>query len=295
MRQSPLHLLVAALPQAALRPLLIELLQNDVTSAAPSADADGHKPTDATEGTTPASPAKHAGGRPRGSKNVETGAKKAAKLAAQPERERIVRAVANGEMTQVAAARGLGCTPKTVSTWVAKFRSAQPKSTVTPEQHGNGNDNDTGATGSAAQPAPAKRPGPVGETPAQRTARLAIKAARERERAAERRQRRDAERAAQATQLTLPVGGNGNGDDAARPSISAVRPAKPNETDPAADAALAARLWQRATELSPTTPWRPVAAEFGLNAALALNHCRAGTMPPVAPAAASRFIEASAS
>jgi hypothetical protein len=98
--------------------------------------------------------------------------------------------------------------------------------------------------------------------------------------------------------MGLPIEGNGNGgEDVARPSISAARPAavKPNDVDPAAEAALAAKLWARAAEMSPTSPWRPVAAEFGLNAALALNHYRSATMPPIAPAAAARFLEMAAS
>jgi transposase-like protein len=294
MRQ-PLQILVDAIPDAALRPLVLELLQNGATPTAPVASAP-NKP-DVAETTTPAPPAKHAGGHPRGSPNkakaptVETGAAKAAKLAALPDREQLVRAVANGEMTQVAAARQLGCTAKTVSTWVTKFRSEQSKPAASPEQHGQGTSGN--GNGSAAQPAPAapgRSAGPVAETEAQRKARLARHAARQRERDAERRRLRDAERAAQAAQLDLPVGGNGNGVDAARTSISAVRPvpAKP-DVDPAAEAALAARLWQHAAELNPTAPWRPVAAEFGLNAALALNHYRSETMPPIAAAAATRF------
>jgi hypothetical protein len=300
-----LQAIIAALPDDRLRPLLLELL--GVVSAAPSADADEHKPTDAASTTpTPPAKAKHAGGRPRGSPNKAkatagaTGAAQARHLAALPGREEIIRAVIAGELTQVAGAKKIGCTAKTLGTWVVRYRSEQQEPAATPTNgEGAAAHAPAGArepAPQAAKPAPAKRSGPASETEAERTARLARHAAKQRERDAERRQRRDAERAAQAAQLTLPVGGNGNGEDAARLAISAARPAaaKPN-VDSAAEAALAAKLWQHAAELNPTAPWKPIVAEFGLNAALALNHCRSGTMPPLAPAAASRFIEASAS
>jgi len=297
-----LHAVIAALPDDRLRPLLLELL--GVVSAAPLANApssDEHKP-DAAKTTTPAPPAKHAGGRPRGSKNkVVTGARKAAKLAAQPGRESIVRAVANGELTQAAGARQIGCTAKTLGTWVVRYRSEQQEPAAAPT-NGEGAAAHAPAAArepapQAAKPAPAKRlsSGPAGETPAQRTERLAKHAAAQRARDAVRRQRRDAERAALADQPSLPIGGAGNGDDAARPSISAARPTltKTIEPDPA-EAELAVRLWQAASALNPQNPWRPVASEFGLNAALALDHHRSGTLPPVAAAAITRFVEASA-
>jgi hypothetical protein len=90
----------------------------------------------------------------------------------------------------------------------------------------------------------------------------------------------------------LPIG-NGH-DDAGRLTISAARPAaaKPNEADPAAEAALAARLWERATEISPTSPWRAVVQEFGINSALAVDHFRHRSLPHVAPAAVERWVEA---
>jgi hypothetical protein len=284
-----LQLVVAALPDAALRPLLLELL--GAMPAAPSADADEHKPPDAVVSTTPAPPAKHAGGRPRGSRNkskaAATGAKKAAQLAALPGREEIIRAVIGGELTQVAGAKKTGCTAKTLSTWVTRYRSERkpvPEQQLTP----------TGGDGAA--PAPARRPsGPASETTAQRAERLARHAAKQRERDAERRRLRDTERAAQAAQMRLPINGNGSGD-AGRLAISAARPVPAktsNDPDPA-EVALAAKLWQRAAELNATAPWRPVAAEFGINVALAQNHCRSGTMPPIAPAAVIRFAEASA-
>src|SRR6201989_2062233 len=104
---TPLQLVVAALPDAALRPLLLELL--GATPAAPSVSA----PTDVAATTTPAPRAKHPGGRPRGSLN---------KGVMPPGRERVVRAVASGAMTQAAAARELGCMPKTIATWVKRHR-----------------------------------------------------------------------------------------------------------------------------------------------------------------------------
>jgi hypothetical protein len=298
MRQPDTNILqavIAALPDDRLRPLLLELL--GVVSAAPLADTDGHKPTDAVVSTTPAPPAKHAGGRPRGSPNKAkatagaTGAAQARHLAALPGREEIIRAVIAGELTQVAGAKKIGCTAKTLGTWVTRYRSEHkpvPEQQLTP----------TGGEG--ATPAPAKRPsGPVGETPAQRAERLARHAARQRERDAERRQQRDAERAAQAAQMGLPIEGNGNGSgDAGRLAISAARPTLTKtsiEPDPAEAERLAVRLWQKASALNPQNPWRPVASEFGLNAALALDHHRSGTLPPVAAAAITRFVEASAS
>jgi transposase-like protein len=297
MRQ-PLQILVDALPDTALRPLLLELL--GVVSAAPLIASYEHKPTDATEGTTPAPPAKHAGGRPRGSRNkakapaVVTGARKAAKLAAQPGRESIVRAVANGELTQAAGARQIGCTAKTLGTWVVRYRSEHKPAATPTDGESAAAHAPAGArepAPQAAKPAPAKRlSGPAGETPAQRAERLAKHAARQRERDAERRQQRDAERAAQAAQMRLPISGNGNGEDAARSAISAVRPAaaKPN-VDPAAEAALAAKLWQHAAALDPTAPWRPIVQEFGINSAVAVDLYRSGSFPPIAPAAATRF------
>jgi transposase-like protein len=278
MRQ-PLQILLDAIPDVALRPLVLELLQNgnSATPAVPAASAPIMP--DAAATTTPAAaPAKNRSGRPPGSKNkakapAETGAKQAAALAARPGREQLIHDVVEGKLTRAAAARQFGTTPRTVANWVAREQKQAAAS---------GSDQATAA--------PSRPPGPVGETEAQRKARLALKAARQRERDAERRQQRDADRAAQAAQLTLPVGGNGNGDDAARPSISAARPTltKTIEPDPA-EAALAAKLWRHAAALDPTAPWRPVTAEFGLNAALALNHYRSGTLPPVAHAAASRF------
>jgi hypothetical protein len=294
MRQ-PLQILVDALPDTALRPLLLELL--GVVSAAPLIASDEHKPPDAAETTTPAPPAKHAGGRPRGSRNrnkVVTGARKAAKLAAQPGRESIVRAVAAGELTQAAGARQIGCTAKTLGTWVKLYRSEQKPAAAPTNGESAAAHAPAGArepAPQAAQPAPAKRSGPASETEAERTARLARHAARQRERDAERRQRRDAERTAQEAQIDLPIEGNGNGDDAARPSISAARPAaaKPNDIDPAAEAALAAKLWRHAAALDPVSPWRPIVREFGINSAVAVDLYRSGSLPPIAPAAATRF------
>jgi hypothetical protein len=72
-------------------------------------------------------------------------------------------------------------------------------------------------------------------------------------------------------------------------AISAAAPAK-TSAEPA-ETALAAKLWQRATELSPSAPWKAVAQEFGVNSALALDHFRRRSMPPVAPAAVTRFVE----
>jgi hypothetical protein len=290
-----LHAVIAALPDDRLRPLLLELL--GVVSAAPSADADGHKPADAVVTTTPAPPAKHAGGRPRGSRNkpkvAATGAKKAAQLAAQPGRESIVRAVANGELTQAAGARQIGCTAKTLGTWVVRYRSEHKPAATPTDGESAAAHAPAGArepAPQAAKPAPAKRlSGPAGETPAQRAERLAKHAARQRERDAERRQQRDAERAAQAAQMRLPISGNGNGEDAPRSPISATRPAKPNDVDPAAEAALAAKLWRHAAALDPVSPWRPIVREFGINSAVAVDLYRSGSLPPIAPAAATRF------
>jgi hypothetical protein len=75
---TPLQILVAAIPNAALRPLLIELLQNGAMPAAPLAP-------DATETTT--APAARRGwppGKPRGRKTAaagETAAERTARLA----------------------------------------------------------------------------------------------------------------------------------------------------------------------------------------------------------------------
>jgi hypothetical protein len=130
-----------------------------------------------------------------------------------------VRAVAAGETTQVAAARQLGCTPKTVATYVERFRREQHKPAATPEQHDGKN------------------------------------------------------------------GGNG----AARATISAARPAKAKAcASTVADPALAARLWQRATELNSTMPWRVITEEFGINAALAKDHCAHGPCRPTSPPPPSR-------
>jgi hypothetical protein len=283
MRQPDVNILqavIAALPDDRLRPLLLELL--GMVSAAPSADADEHKPPDAVVSTTPAPPAKHAGGRPRGSRNkakapaVVTGAKKAAALAALPGRAEMVAAVAAGKITQAEAARQLNTTPKTVANWVAREQKQAAAS---------GSDQATAA--------PSRPPGPVGETPAQRTARLAKHAAAQRARDAVRRRLRDADRTAKAAQMGLPIEDNGD-EDIARVSISAARPTLTKtsiEPDPA-EAALAAKLWARAAQINPANPHRPIASEFNLNAALALDHYRSSTMPPIAPAAAARFIEA---
>jgi hypothetical protein len=83
MRQA-LQILVDAIPDAALRPLLLELLQNGATSAAPSASADGHKLPDVTEPAPPA-PATRRGwprGKPRKTAAAgETAAERTARLA----------------------------------------------------------------------------------------------------------------------------------------------------------------------------------------------------------------------
>jgi Helix-turn-helix domain len=268
MRQ-PLQILVDALPDTALRPLLLELLQNgNGVRAAPSASA----LPDAAETTTPAPPAKHAGGRPRGSRNKTTGAAKAAKLAAHPDRARLIAAVAAGTMTQTAAAKALNCTPKTISGWTEKFRREQQEQ----------------ATASAADQTttvPSRPPGPVGETPEQRTARLARHAAAQRARDAEKRR-------ARAAQLPMP---NGNGSDgAARAAVSVAQPAKPSGSI-VADAGLAPALWAKAAERQPTAPWKSICEEFGIPIVTAMEHCRARTMPPIAPAAAARYLEMAAS
>jgi hypothetical protein len=125
-------------------------------------------------------------------------------------------------------------------------------------------------------PAPARRRGwprgkprgrkaAAGETAAERTARLARHAAAQRRRDSEKRSQKRA------------AAGNGKGGTGS---------AEPAET------ALAAKLWQRATALSPSAPWKIIVREFGTNSALALDHFRRGSMPPVAPAAAVRFVEA---
>jgi hypothetical protein len=43
--------------------------------------------------------------------------------------------------------------------------------------------------------------------------------------------------------------------------------------------------------LSPAAPWKAVVQEFGLNSALAVDHYRHRSMPPITPAAAARFLE----
>jgi hypothetical protein len=184
---TPLQILVAAIPNAALRPLLIELLQNGAMPAAPLAP----------DATAPA-PAPRRGwprGKPRGRK---------------------------------AAA--------------------------------------------------------AGETAAERTARLARHAAAQRQRDRDKRQKRSA-------QPGLPASANGNGGEGA---ARAARPAPARTGAEPAGTALAAKLWQRATELSPSAPWKAVVQEFGVNSALAVDHFRRRTMPPVAPAAVVRFVEAAA-
>jgi hypothetical protein len=190
---TPLQILVAAIPNAALRPLLIELLQNGAMPAAPLAP-------DAAETTTPA-PATRRRGWPRG----------------------------------------------------------KPR----------------GRKAAAA-----------GETAAERTARLARHAAAQRQRDGEKRRQK------RAAQPGLPARGNGKGGEgaarAARPAPARTS-AEPAET---AETALAAKLWQRATTLSPSAPWKTVVQEFGINSALALDHFRRGSIPPVAHAAVTRFVEA---
>jgi hypothetical protein len=164
---TPLQILVAAIPNAALRPLLIELLQNGALPTAPLAP-------DAAETTTPATRRGWPRGKPRGRKTVA-----------------------------------------------------------------------------------------AGETAAERTARLARHAAAQRRRDSEKRR-----------QKLSSASGSGNGG------------AEPAET------ALAAKLWQRATTLSPAAPWKAVVQEFGVNSALALDHFRRRSLPPVAHAAVTRFVEA---
>jgi transposase len=288
MRQPDVNILqavIAALPDDRLRPLLLELL--GATPAVPAASAP--ITPDAAATTTPAAAAataKNRGGRPPGSHNkakaVETGAAKAAALAALPGRAEMVAAVAAGKMTQAEAARRLNTTPKTVASWVERFRREQQEQEP------------AAASGSdQATAAPSRPPGPAGETPAQRTARLAKHAAAQRARDAVRRRLRDADRTAKAAQMGLPIEDNGD-EDIARVSISAARPTLTKtgiDPDPA-EAALAAKLWARAAQINPANPHRPIASEFNLNAALALDHYRSSTMPPIAPAAAARFIEA---
>jgi hypothetical protein len=112
----------------------------------------------------------------------------------------------------------------------------------------------------------------AGETAAERTARLARHAAAQRQRDSEKRRQK-----LSSAQPGPPASGNGKGGTGGA------------ET---AETALATKLWQRATELSPAAPWKAVVQEFGLNSALALDHFRRGSMPPVAPAAVTRFVEA---
>ena len=101
----------------------------------------------------------------------------------------------------------------------------------------------------------------AGETAAERTARLARHAAAQRRRDSEKRR-----------QKLSSASGNGNGGTGSA-------------------AALAAKLWQRATTLSPSAPWKAVVQEFGVNSALALDHFRRRSLPPVAHAAVTRFVE----
>jgi hypothetical protein len=110
----------------------------------------------------------------------------------------------------------------------------------------------------------------VGESEAERTARLARHAAAQRVRDTEKRRHKRA-----AAQLGLSTGGNG---------VS-------SRTEPA-ETALAAKLWARAAEVQPTAPWKAIVEEFGTNAAVAMNACRSRTMPPnVVAAAVTRFLE----
>ena len=103
---------------------------------------------------------------------------------------------------------------------------------------------------------------------------------------------RDAEkRRARAAQLPMP---NGNGSDgAARAAVNAA-PAKLSGSI-VADAALAPALWAKAAERQPTAPWKSICEEFGIPIVTAMEHCRARTMPPIAPAAAARYLEMAAS
>src|SRR5262245_16188141 len=52
-------------------------------------------------------------------------------MAAQPGRDEMVADVAAGKMTQAAAARQLNTTPKTVGTWVERFRREQHEPVTT--------------------------------------------------------------------------------------------------------------------------------------------------------------------
>src|SRR5262245_22044987 len=130
-QNTALQLLVNALPPEALRPLLLQLLEAQtnaapaMTSAAPSADE--HTRSDAVP--TPAAPASHPGGRPKGSRNKPnatlTGGRAAARLAAMPGRSEMIVAVAAGTLTRAAAAKKFGTSTKTVGAWVARYRREQ--------------------------------------------------------------------------------------------------------------------------------------------------------------------------
>jgi hypothetical protein len=229
---TPLQLVVDALPDAALRPLLLELLQNGATSAAPLAP-------DAAEATTPPAtpaPATRRGwprGKPRGRKAAagETEFARterlALKAAAQRQRD-------SEKRRQKRAAAQLGL--PTVGELSAALDKAPP-----------------GPTGKRLLPAGGEKFHQLSEDEKERRSN----------------------------------GGTGSAL-AARlaPAKTSAEPAEPVET------ALAAKLWQRATELSPPAPWKAVAQEFGINSALALDHFRRRSMPPVAPAAVARFVEA---
>src|SRR5262245_34011538 len=84
-----LQILVSAVPDAALRPLLIELLL--LNGAAPSASANEHKRSDDTEPAAPG-PVKRGGGWPRGKprgRKVETEAERTARLARHAAAQRV--------------------------------------------------------------------------------------------------------------------------------------------------------------------------------------------------------------
>jgi transposase-like protein len=236
-----LQILVEALPDEKLRPLLMKLLvietpqtqTGNTISAAPVAISEVTAAVTTT--TVPAPVTKRPPGRPRIKPNAtETGAKAARRLASLPGRDEMVAAVVAGTKTRAAAAKELGTSPKTVSNWVERHRREQQ----------------------AQKQASASTSGQVREKGP---------AAAVRSTAPE-----------QHGQLGLPIGGNGNSGSA-------------EPVDPA----LAAKLWQHAADLSPTAPYRRVASEFGLNTAIAMEHCNRRTLPPLVPAAVERFLELS--
>src|SRR6201989_1818816 len=101
MRQpTPLEIIITAIPDDRLRPLLLELLQKSAAPVAPAASAE-------TTATAPSGAPAKPRGRPRGARTEAATVKMIADVAA-------------GRVTRAAAGRALGHTAKTISAWTKK-------------------------------------------------------------------------------------------------------------------------------------------------------------------------------